>query len=230
MRSRQIDDIPAPWGQRQPEETERVALPMHPWMGRIPLYAGGTEVVVGAPWMVCADLLAEVDDRRPIVSLRGLRSLLTFLGSPIDADDVGTLEGFWRPLVLITAGTVVTVVKVAGSVMWDYGGVVTSNIRFALPDGRTFILTTAASYGELAAQDAIRAGKSPDPIVGLSWADIACAAMIVPVDHPVATDVGVRDALLARIERLANGLGPEPEKEHFAPDTSPLRLWDAGPP
>ena len=121
-----------------------------------------------------------MNDRRPIVSLRGLRSLLTFLGSPIDADDVATLEGFWRPLVLITAGTVVTVVKVAGSAMWDYGGVVTSNIWFALPDGRTFILTTAASYGELAAQDAIRAGQTPEPIVGLTWADIACAAMVVP--------------------------------------------------
>ena len=204
-------------------------MPTHPWMGRIPLYAGGTEVIVGAPWLVCADLIAEVNDRRPIVSLRGLRSLLTFLGSPIDADDVATLEGFWRPLVLIPAGTVVTVVKVAGSAMWDYGGSVTSNIWFALPDGRTLILTTAASYGELAAQDAIRAGQTPEPIVGLTWADIACAAMVVPVDHPMATDVGVRDALLVRIDRLAYGLGPEPEQVRFAPDTSPLRFWDAGP-
>jgi len=159
---------------------------------------------VGASWIVCVDLVAEADyNDRPLVSLRGLRSSIRYLGRPVEREEIPELEGFWRPLVPIPAGTPLRVREVGGSVTWDYGGNVSSFLRFDLPDGRTLTLTTAKSSGELAAQADIAAGRESGGAWGLTWGEIASAAVVVPVDHPVATSSAECAALLARIERTA---------------------------
>lgn len=207
-RPRQIDDLGG-WGRPAPVGIERV-LTGYPWMGEFHLHPDGHDLTIGATWVICADLVAELDlhDRPSIVGLRGLRSMIRYRGRPVDAEAVSGLEGYWRPLMLIPAGTKVRVEDVSGSIEWGWGGIVDSFIQFSLTGGQRFVLRTAQAQGELWLDEALAAGRKADEIVtGMSWWEIACAAVVVPITHPTASDPAACDAILARVGGMIPGGG-----------------------
>lgn len=186
----QIDEL-EPWCHLPiPSGARWDLLPGHPWLRRTdPQLA--KPIVAGSEWIVCADLVAEpIENGRPIVALIALRSMIRYHGRPVDEEAVSGMARSREPLVLVPAGTVL---RAVGPYSWgdrSSPGVAGQSIELALPDGCGVLVTIEA---ERETSDGWREG--------LTWREFACAAVVVPVGHPLVTDPAACAALMARIER-----------------------------
>jgi hypothetical protein len=189
-----VDEVDAAWGRQLKRGDERHVLSTHPWVGRRPL-SDGPEVAIGSTWTVCTDLVAEADPYgRPKLRLRFTRRAMRYRGLPVDRERVERLHGYFQPLVLIRAGTILRLFEVGGWVDWQFEST-GSFLHFTLPDGRQMPVTVEQWDREDA---------------GLSWMDLLMAAMVVPLGHPLAGDDAARDATITRIERAAGKKIREP--------------------
>ena len=187
-----IDDLPAKWQLVASPKTQFDLLPDHPWIWRNYLERAG-EVVAGAMWKACVDLVAEpIDNERPIVVAIAPRSVIRSRQRPVDAGDVSR----WlraRKLALIPSGIELPAVRV---VHWgddSPGHVAGQSIELELPDGRfAWIAAKAQEHPSGGGREA------------LTWRELACAAVVVPVRHPLASEPIACTALVDQIERRAD--------------------------
>lgn len=170
-------------------EVRRGLLPDHPWLG-LPDLRERRLVAPGADWLALRDLVVEPVDalpRHPVrLRLRGLAE-----------------RGHeWPASRLIPAGTRLTVKEIFG---WDdrWFPSVAVFIDFTLPDGRAFHLITRDDHLERVDDRGVEVWED-----GIDWADLACAAAIVPVGHPYAADSAALDSALARIDAALTGSKP----------------------
>lgn len=186
-----IDDLEPMWHLPVSGKEQFDLLPSHPWIWRNDLeHTGG--IVPGALWRICADLVAEpIDDQRPVVAAIAPRSIIRRHGRPVDA---GAIPGLWhsRRLFLIRAGSDLAAV---GVVRWgddSPGRLAGQSIELALPDGRTLWIAAQAQLH-----------PSGGGAQALIWRELACAAVVVPVAHPLASDPTACTALIDQFERRA---------------------------
>jgi hypothetical protein len=187
---RQIDEL-EPWCHLPiPSGARWDLLPDHPWLRRTdPQLA--KSIVAGSEWIICADVVAEpIEDGRPIVALIALRSMIRYRGRPVDEEAVSGMARSREALVLIPAGTVLRAIGPYSWGDWASQGVAGQSIELALPRGRGVLVTIEA---EREASDGWREA--------LAWREFACAAVVVPAGHPLATDPAACAALVACIER-----------------------------
>jgi hypothetical protein len=186
----QIDEL-EPWCHLPiPSGARWDLLPDHDWLRRSDPQLT-KPIVAGTEWIVCADLVAEpIESGRPIVALISLRSMIRYHGRPVEQDAVSGMARSREALVLIPAGTVL---RAVGPDSWgdrSSPGVAGQSIELALPDGRSVLVIIEV---ERETSDGWREG--------LTWREFACAAVVVPLGHPLATDFTACAALVARIER-----------------------------
>lgn len=191
----QIDELDPKWHLKVPARAQFDLLPGHPWIWRNDLERTG-EVVAGALWKVCADLVAEpIDDERPVVAAIAPRSIIRRHRRPVESGDVPRLSRSRRPLILIPSGIELPAVSV---IHWgddSPGSVAGQSIELALPDGRSvWIVAEALQQARNAAGGIAEA---------LTWRELACAAVVLPTLHPLASNPAACAALVDRIERRA---------------------------
>ena len=131
--------------------------------------------------------------------------MITLHGRPLEPEMIESAEGYWRPLDLISAGTEARVLKVWCDYDWQWD-FAESVVWFEMADRRQFALTTARTVGQMAYDAALKAGRQPDPVNGVPWYLLACAAVVVPVGHRVAIDPEYRHHILAELERMARAV------------------------
>lgn len=167
-------------------------LPGHPWIWRNDVERTD-EVASGAMWMACVDLVAEpIDDERPVVAAIAPRSIIRRHRRPVEARDVSRLSRA-RMLALIPSGVALPAVRVVHWGVDSRGQVAGQTIELQLPDGRlAWIPVKAQEHPSDGGREA------------LTWRELACAAFVVPVRHPLASDPTACTALVDQIERRAN--------------------------
>jgi hypothetical protein len=212
------------------EDGEKWAfLAEHPWVG--PAGRSHPAARPGGNWVICADMVAEealfdklawaekwqgsTDDPKArmelgrgneLFALSGPVGAFSHLGRPLQPAEVAGLRFYGRPLVLMEAGTMVTFRQWSGGTDEQWGEF-RENAKFELADGRTFTLPTWCHLVE--------------DLYGLtlSWREVACAALIVPADHRLATD-------RAAAEELSSSLVTQIRGDLPGADTLEAGSWD----
>jgi hypothetical protein len=187
-----IDDLDAKWQLVASPKTQFDLLADHPWIWRNDPERTG-EIVAGALWTAGADLVAEpIDDERPVVAAIAPRSIIRIRRRPIESGEVARFLRV-RKLDLIPSGVELPAIRV---VYWGNdspGQIAGQSIELALPDGRS-------AWIPVKAQEHPSGGGHE----ALTWRELACAAVVVPVRHPLASQPTACAALLDRIERRAD--------------------------
>jgi hypothetical protein len=197
MAREKIDRFEARWLAVAPPAASPDLLPDHPWVGHGDLRETGV-VEAGAPWVTSADLMVESVDRLPFrrsrrIALRGLASMARRLAVPVAASDLASCD-----LEPIRSGTELRLVEVSGWGDWNYPASDGEYLRFAVPDGRTFALTTSMRF-EVGPKVFRETWEE-----GIEWWMLACAAVIVPAAHSFALNPALVSDALARIDTAAS--------------------------
>ena len=194
----QLDHLPSPWRRTVARETCRALLPEHGWLG-VDDPRAVVGVQNGSHWTTRRDLVLEVGrNATPLV----LAENAAYQGGPVPVREISRFRYFGHRLMVIPAGTPLKLIGASGWVDWGPWAPGTgTRLELTLPDARVVLLPTINHF--VIGADEYGRERSDDS--GITWSELACAAVIVPATHRYVGDDGALTTALARISAAANG-------------------------